>query len=234
MDINEQICNNCLICIEYCPVGAIVNEDDRIKINQDLCVECSVCLKSGICKTSAFIRKDLTWPRILRAQFSDPLIHHPSTDIRGRGTTEVKTNDVSGRFTADKTGLIIEVGRPGVSASFLDIEKIAKKLSGNVEFVFSNPVSELLNLDTGELKDDKVRSERVLSAIIECQVNTHEILEALNMLKKVAEEVDTVFSVGVVCLFSGYDVPVRKKIVDSGYQIRGNSKINVGLGRPLA
>ena len=47
-----------------------------------------------VCPTSAIVPQDLTWPRTVRRAFSDVLVTHESTGILGRGTEEVKTNDV--------------------------------------------------------------------------------------------------------------------------------------------
>ena len=43
------------------------------------------------------VEQELSWPRIVRRAFSDPVVPHESTGVHGRGTEEVKTNDVSGR-----------------------------------------------------------------------------------------------------------------------------------------
>ena len=50
-----------------------------------------------ICPTAAFEPEDLQWPRVVRRAFSDPRATHESTGVQGRGTEEVKTNDVTQR-----------------------------------------------------------------------------------------------------------------------------------------
>ena len=52
-------------------------------------------------------------PRILRSR-----VPHESTGVEGRGTEEVKTNDVSGRVKMGEVGFTIELGRPGVGVRF--------------------------------------------------------------------------------------------------------------------
>ena len=97
MLIDEQVCHACQECIPYCPVGAIEEGDGVSYIDQDECVECGACLRAGVCPNDAIYQQSMAWPRTLRAQFSDPLGVHPKTGIPGRGTEEIKTNDVTDR-----------------------------------------------------------------------------------------------------------------------------------------
>jgi hypothetical protein len=51
-------------------------------------------------------------------------------------------------------------------------------------------------------------------------------------LKKVAEEVNTVFSVGVINKVSpDGSIPIRSLLESEGIHVRPNAKINLGLGR---
>ncbi len=68
MKILEEKCKKCVECLPYCPVGAIVVRNKKVTIDPDGCVECGVCIRSGICKEGAFLREELPWPRILRAE----------------------------------------------------------------------------------------------------------------------------------------------------------------------
>jgi len=234
MKIDEGRCIRCRSCAVYCPIGAIKTGELEAYVDQELCVECSVCLKSGVCKQDALYQPKLDWPRVLRSQFSDPLVSHPSTKIMGRGTAEMKTNDVTDRFRVGEVGFAIEMGRPGVSTSFADVERVAMALAGRVEFEPLNPVTNLLDMETGRLRDSRVRGERVLSAIIECKTGEDKGLEVLKLLKRVSEEVDTVFSLCVISRCQGYDIPFKKKMEEEGFTPRINGKTNMGLGRPLA
>lgn len=203
-------------------------------IEQGSCVECGVCLKSGVCPTSALFQPDLDWPRNMMRQFSDPLYSHPSTGIKGRGTAEMKTNDVTGRFRLGEVGFAIEVGRPGVSASFNDVEKISSAIAPLVEFEQKNPVTSLLDNNTGLLKDPTIRSARVLSAIIEAKTSEEMGIEVLKALEMVSKKIDTVFSLCVINRCKGGTPPFRAVMEASRFSPRSNGKTNVGLGRPLA
>ncbi|MBS7651778.1 MAG: 4Fe-4S binding protein [Candidatus Bathyarchaeia archaeon] len=234
MKIDEDECVKCRQCMVYCPVEAIKESEGVVYVDQELCVECSVCLKSGACRSGALYQPQLLWPRILRAQFSDPLVPHPSTGILGRGTSEMKTNEVTGRFKEGEVGFAVEMGRPGISTSFADVEKVTMALAGRVEFEPLNPVTSLIDPKTGRLKDQEVRGERVLSAIIEFKTSEDRGLEILRILKEVSGGLETVFSLCVISRCRDFEIPFMKRMIEGGFQPRINGKTNVGLGRPLA
>lgn len=234
MKIDKERCISCRSCMDYCPVGAIKVADGEVYIDQHLCIECAVCLKSGVCRQDALYQPELGWPRVLRSQFSDPLVSHPATNIRGRGTAEMKTNDVTGRFREGEVGFAIEMGRPSISTSFADVEKVASALAGKVEFEPLNPVTVLLDTETGRFKDPAVREERALSTIIECKTTEERGIEVLNLLKEASEEIDTVFSLCVINRCVDGVPPFKAMMEAAGFAPRLNGKTNVGLGRPLA
>src|SRR6202795_2296484 len=124
-----------------------------------------------VCPTAAFEPEELQWPRVVRRAFSDPRVPHESTGVQGRGTEEVKTNDVSGRVQKGEVGFTIEFGRPGVGVWFRDIQKMTVALAkANVPFEKKNPLTLLMSdVATGALKAD-VLDEKVLSAIVEIKV----------------------------------------------------------------
>ncbi|MFH1574458.1 MAG: ferredoxin family protein, partial [Acidobacteriota bacterium] len=130
MRIDPEKCIACLECLDFCPMNCIAEGEDAACIDQDECVECGVCLRVGICPTDAFYMPEETklYPRALRAQFSDPGVQHPSTNQGGRGTEEMKTNDVTGRFRRGEYGMALEFGRPGTGARMTDLEKVLQTL----------------------------------------------------------------------------------------------------------
>ena len=162
MKIDSEKCVGCHRCIPYCPVAAIKIMDNKSMINQDDCVECGACLKAGVCQPHALYQPPLSWPRSLRYQFSDPLGVHPGTKVSGRGTDEMKTNDTAARFRLGEVGFGIEMGRPGIATTFHDLEIVAQYLASlDVEFEPMNPVTQLLNSETGVLKYPE-RAEEVI------------------------------------------------------------------------
>ena len=109
-----------------------------------------------VCPTAAFEPEELTWPRVVRRAFSDPRVPHESTGVEGRGTEEVKTNDVSGRVKAGEVGFTIEFGRPGVGVWFREIQEMCWALAkAGVDFEKKNPITSLMkDVATGTLRED--------------------------------------------------------------------------------
>jgi hypothetical protein len=160
---------------------------------------------------------------------------HPATGIKGRGTAEMKTNDVTGRFQEGEVGFVIEVGRPGVTAHLAEVERITTALFGRVVFEPLSPITALLDVETGQFRDEGVRNERVLSAIIECKARAADGVEVLRLLQAVSQDIQTVFSLGVIarCTQDG-EVPFKRVMEAAGFLPGDNGKVNVGIGRPLA
>ena len=177
----------------------------------------------------------MVWPRNLRAQFSNPSVVHPGTGVPGRGTDEIKSNDVTGRLRGGEAGLVIEIGRPGIGAFFRDVEKVAMALAPlDPVFEPENPVTLLIaDLKTGRMKEE-ILNEKVLSAIIEFKTGMEKIPAFLGVMEKVQHEIDTVISVGVAsrCLPDGA-IPHEEWVRKAGYPLSSNGKTNLGLGRPL-
>lgn len=243
MKINRETCKGCGSCVPYCPMEAILfHKKDKEKgikpyaeINMDECVECTVCLRADVCPTNAIREEKLEWPRILRKAFSDPLYIHEGTDIPGRGTEEMKTNDVTGRFRDGYIGVGLEMGRPGTGTRFRDIEKVIRRfIRMGIELEPFNPVTQLIaNKDTGEFREG-ILDEKVLSAIVEFTIPIERATDVFSAVKEVAGEINTVFSLDLICKVSpDRDIPIIEEIEKAGLLRSVNGKVNVGLGRPL-
>jgi ferredoxin len=205
------------------------------EVDRDECVECSVCFRSNVCPTDAIHEEKLEWPRVLRKAFSDPLYVHKGTDVPGRGTEEMKTNDVTGRFQDGFIGVGLEFGRPGTGTRFTEPEKAIKKLVAmGIELEPLNPLTQLIeHRKTGELKKD-VLSEKVLSAIVECIIPIKMAQDVFVAIKELAGEIDTVFSLDLICKVAPDErVPIIEEIKKAGLVRSINGKANLGLGKPL-
>ncbi|MFQ6014156.1 MAG: indolepyruvate ferredoxin oxidoreductase subunit alpha [Anaerolineae bacterium] len=236
MYIHEEVCTNCAKCIPTCPVRAIYVDRSRkhVTIDQELCVECGVCYRSGVCEHAGLVRPTLTWPRSIRAALSDPLIVNPETRIPGRGTEEMKTNEVTGRYRRGYLGIAVELGRPGVGASFVDIQKVACACARHgVHFCPQNPITTLMiDTSTGDINPE-VLGERVLSGIVEFEAPLEDAPAILDTLREVSKELDTVFSLDVISLVEpDGSFPIFPLLEKAGLSPSPNGKNNMGLGRP--
>jgi NAD-dependent dihydropyrimidine dehydrogenase PreA subunit len=235
MNVSDT-CIGCGSCVPYCPMEAISLGPERAEIDQDECVECNACLRSDVCPTDSLIKPELKWPRSVRRAFSDPAPQHGLTGIPGRGTEEMKTNDVTGRYRVGEAGFVLDVGRPGVGTRLRVVEKIYKRLVNlNVHFEEQNPLRSLLKDKNESGFKEEVLDEKVLSIIIEFSVPSSRLLEVLDELRRVAAEIDTVFSVGLIDKVSDdgstENYEQAKKL---GYHPSINAKVNIGVGRPQA
>ena len=235
MIILRDNCTRCGKCARYCPVSAIsLNRSKKyFEVDLDKCVECYNCYRQSHCEVSALHPQTLIWPRTIRNLMSDELSVAVESGISGRGTEEMKTNDVTGRFRPGMVGVAVEMGRPSVATHVVEIEKVAMKLAElGVEFEPDNPITSLIeDKATGKFKEE-VLHERCLSAIIEVGMDINKLPRTIEALKEAAEEVNTVFS---LCVASKLDDneknPVLELLDSLGVEYRPNSKVNIGLGR---
>ncbi len=209
---------------------------DVAKIDHAECVECGVCFRARVCPVDAFSETpNIPWPRIIRAVLSNPLVESPDTRVPGRGTEEVKTNEVSGRIKPGFVGLAIELGRPGIGTCFHDVQKVTQAMAEvGAMFEPENPVTFwMTDQKTGKLRDD-ILNEKSLSAIVECAFPIGKFKVAVERLREVAKELDTVCSVvSAIKLAPEGSIPTDPIFKELGIMPAPNSKNNVGLGRPL-
>jgi hypothetical protein len=234
----------------------------RATIDRDECVECYACYNGlsqehlnptmvrtlrrifalmrvrfdpepDVCPTAAFEPEELTWPRIVRRAFSDPRVPHESTGVEGRGTEEVKTNDVTGRVQVGEVGFTIEFGRPGVGVRFNEIQQVCWALAkAGVAFEKKNPITSLMtDVTTGTLGED-ILGEKVMSAIVEIKVPVERTEEIIRLMWEIEKKLDTVVALGVGtrCDEHGEENIVAPILERLGYKLE-RAKTNAGLGR---
>src|SRR5215831_18929663 len=234
----------------------------RATVDRDECVECYACYyglsrenmnpvfvrtvrrllqfarlrfdpEPDICPTSAFEPEEHQWPRVVRRAFSDPRATHESTGVQGRGTEEVKTNDVTGRVKAGEVGMTIEFGRPGVGVWFSEIQKMTQALAAaRVPFEKRNPVTHLMSdVSSGTLRGD-ILAEKVLSAIVEIKVTLDRVEEIVCLVHEVEKDIKTVVALGLStrCDPNGEEIALAPILEGMGYKLQ-RAKTNAGLGR---
>jgi len=239
MIIDQETCIGCGECVFTCTLDAIVQGDGTADIDREKCVECGNCLRTAECPTGALQQDELAWPRIVRKYFSDNQFKWPEgmryTTGYGRGTEECKTNDRTGKFKYGQVGVVVELGRPNSGTYLYNAEKIIQTLmQAGAEMGEKSPMTALISdKEKGLLRED-IRNERVLSCIVEGMIELADLEKTLNLLKKVSGEIDTVFSLGLVTrMVDGFESPIEPVIHKMGLTVRPNSKINLGMGRPL-
>ncbi|MCG7851690.1 MAG: 4Fe-4S dicluster domain-containing protein [Methanosarcinaceae archaeon] len=244
MKADKDKCIACKRCFPYCPMGRIQTFHKHdvipgrvyIEIDQDKCTDCGVCVRANICPVKALYQPVEGWPREIRGILSNPLIEFKGSQVPGRGTEEMKTNDVKGSFLPGEVGVGVELGRPGIGAYFRDVEIVSMALMGadiGYELAGENPVTHFMSdKKTGKLRDD-VLGEKATSAIIEGKCKLERLPEALKALEEAAKKIDTVFTVEVITKVTQEgEVPIKAVLEEAGYWYSINSKNNMGLGEP--
>lgn len=237
MNISESLCIGCARCVPICPGGAIAVKDGKARIDHDLCFECGLCQRIGVCPAGAFEKEDrLPWPTSVKAILSDPLTECKETGVTGRGTEEMKTNDVTERFRPGEVGVCVDVGRPNVGTRLSEVEKLVIALMPTIrdigtELEPKNPVSAFLkNKETGEFFPE-LRNVRLMSAIIEFKIPIERLAEVLGVLEKASGQIDTVFSLGIISrVEEGGRIPAKEVLEGNGIPVAERGKVNIGLG----
>ena len=253
-------CSNCVpICpMGAIYIDPVVN---RATVNEDECVECFTCFRGmskehlnptlvrtirgflkllrirfdpepDVCPTDALTEQELAWPRIIRRAFSDPLVPHESTGVAGRGTEEVKTNDVTDRVKEGEAGFTFEFGRPGVGVRFRDIQKMSMALAGlPVRFEEKNPVFTLMSDSAKGMFREDILDEKVLSAILEMRSTLGHMPHILEVVEEVARRLNTIVSIGVATRCDARGENLLEALLSQEGYAGYRAKTNLGLGR---
>lgn len=253
-------CGNCLAVCPVGAIF-IHPASGRATVELDECVECYACYnrmskehlspaavrtirrllklvrlrfdpEPDVCPTSAFAPEELAWPRSLRRAFSDPAVPHESTGIYGRGTEEVKTNDVTNRVGPGEVGFTVEFGRPAVGARFHEVQRMTMALARlGCAFEANNPVTALIvDRATGAINPE-VLNEKVLSAIVEVKTGLEQVPTLLRQVRAVSPRLETVVVVGISTRCAGDGSERLGAILKAEGYPTYRGKTNLGLGR---
>ncbi|MCG6537144.1 MAG: 4Fe-4S dicluster domain-containing protein, partial [Syntrophales bacterium LBB04] len=230
-------CIGCKACHPYCTVGAISliewGGKKKSEVNQSDCVECGACLRSRVCPKDAIVMPELEWPRKLRSHFSNPYAGHLPAKKGAPPAAEPKLNEMTGRISEGMTAFVVEVGRPSVSASLRDVQKICMALAREgVAFDPGSGVTALMeDPATGKFSDD-ILDEKGLNITIYFSTANKDLPTVLRALKEVSSQIETVFSIGLSNRLNDSAVlPTALIAEEAGFTIQPHAKTVVGLGR---
>jgi NAD-dependent dihydropyrimidine dehydrogenase PreA subunit len=235
MLVDQEVCSGCGTCTTICPVGAI-RVNGVVSIDRDLCVECGVCERMNVCPEGSFhMEESLPWPRSIRAILSNPLTCFKETGVTGRGTEEMKTNDLTNRYVPGMVGVALDIGRPNVSTSLRDVERVTVAVArAGVQFEGKNPITYLMPDKSTGMLDPEVLNERVMSAVVEFTVPMDQLPQVVKMVQELDSQVDTVFTFGVICrVEEDNSIPAIAVLESAGLTPGTGAKVNLGLGRLL-
>ena len=234
MQVKKEVCVGCGQCVAYCPSEAItITPARKAVIDQEKCYECGICLSVGACKRNALYYPELEGGRLTRYYYNNVRAKHPVTKLTGRGTAEMKTNELTNRYKRGEAGFGIEIGRPDLGATFRDVQTVAMALAAiGARFEPGAPTTLFMeDPSTGKLADD-VLDERIICSILEFTVPTETLPLTLSTLREVSQKIDTVFSVDLITRAEEDGSLPNVEIARSlGYDVRINGKTTIGLGR---
>ena len=238
MLINEDRCIGCGNCLSICPGACISLRGSKAVIDHDNCTECGLCYRLSICPADAFTREiELDTRRSVKMTLSDPLTEYSETGITGRGTEEMKTNDVTEKIGYGEVGICVDVGRPNVGTFLVDVETLVMALTPLLKekgswFEQDNPVTSFIqDRETGKFFPE-IMDIRVMSAIIEFRIPMDSLVRVVNLLEEESQNINTVFTIGVIEKIPETQDILSKTILERrGYRISERGKINLGLGK---
>jgi ferredoxin len=234
--IDEGLCIGCGECVPLCPMDAIHLESEVFSwIDPHECAECGTCLRADVCPEDAIREGKLGWPRILREVFSNPLAEHESTGVPGRGTEGIKTNDTEERYGEGFMGVFVELGRPVLGARFADAERVVREFTARgFPMVGDNPIAGLIaDRETGALEPE-ILNEKAISILIEFIVPHAAVQELMAILRKLSQEVTTVFNVSVALRAKEGGLSPLSDLFGPGVRSLPNGKVNLGLAHAIA
>ena len=146
---------------------------------------------------------------------------------------EIKTNDARRVYIDDLVGVSAEVGRPGIGASFHDVQCITRALvECGARFAVDNPLMELFVDPARGMLAPEILNERVLSIIVECLVPEADLEQTLRNLV----DASSLLSVPVLLSVAGAyasdgTTPYQRVLEKMKLEYLPTGKMNLGFAR---
>jgi NAD-dependent dihydropyrimidine dehydrogenase PreA subunit len=227
MKVNES-CVGCEECLLYCTQGAIfMTEEALAAVDRDLCVECGVCIDSGICPVSAF-EEDQDEIAELKKPFGRLLSKHLGSKNVAEGSGyDVKTNDATGKLPTDKLVMRLELTRPGGGLKFGDIEQMRAEMEN---LGWDSGIGSRSRSIHGNGLSDKISDQRILTCHLEIILEPEKIPEIVKDATRFVTEHDLWVSINVAGVAEVID-RTQKVLKSAGVYMEPVAKVNLGLGR---
>jgi len=227
MNINDT-CTGCEACLPYCTQGAIsMNADTQAVIDRELCVECGVCIDTGMCPVSAF-EEDYDEVAEFKRPYGRLLLKHLAADnvVEGSGY-DVKTNDVTGKIPEKSVVMRLELNRPRGGIKFGDVEQIKAGMEQLGWHLGMSSRSRSVR-ETGIA--DKAAEQRILTCHLELVLDPEKIPDVVRDITGFVAERDLWVSINVVGVAA--TIGHTQNILEAaGLCMEPVAKVNLGLGR---
>lgn len=227
MNINDT-CTGCEACLSYCTQGAIsMNADTQAVIDRELCVECGVCIDTGMCPVSAF-EEDHDEVAEFKRPYGRLLLKHLAADsvVEGSGY-DVKTNDVTGKIPEKSVIMRLELNRPRGGIKFGDVEQIK---AGMEQLGWHLGMSSRSRSVRETRIADKAAEQRILTCHLELVLDPEKIPDVVRDITGFVAERDLWVSINVVGVAA--TIGHTQNILEAaGLCMEPVAKVNLGLGR---
>lgn len=227
-------CRGCGSCVPLCPQGAIRlqpgNERKRAVIDQEHCMECGVCLDSGVCTFGA-LREGDTLRDTVRRLFGRmaPVTLKKEKSSGRTGSWDVKTCDSGRPLPAGEAIIRVELGRPEGGVTLVQAERLRQALlQQGYQPEEQRAYQTMLELLGPEALEQEAGGIRVLSVCLEYRCEPDRLVCLLDFVEDWAQQQRVRYRVNA--LFSPGLLPkIREILEQNGRSFGLRCKCNLGF-----
>ncbi|MEW6672952.1 MAG: hypothetical protein AB1427_14700 [Thermodesulfobacteriota bacterium] len=227
----SPVCTGCEACLPYCPHSAIfMTQEAQAAVDEDLCLECGVCIDTDICPVCAFEESPGDAARFKKS-FGRLLSKHLNLRHAVKESAyDVKTNDVTGKLPENRVVMRLELNRPGGGLSFREVGQMGAEMQR--QGWDPRISSRSLNMNEGRPADG-VPQERILTCHLELVLDPEQIPAAVQDAARFVAEHGLWVSINVAGRLAAID-RTRNALQGAGVKVEPVAKVNLGLGRRTA